>query len=191
MGEIKQERVVWQPRERRKYSRRDVLKGLVLGVGPALAGAVFLGRKVIENQPFKGPEDQNSDQKVALALIEETRRKNEIIEAKIVNSDDPKERVTVRKTPGFLSTNNFGELKPGTRIDGIIVEQIPESFVDETGKYPRQWFAYVKPSGRVGFVNTWYVRRVDGQSLFQLGARIHNIRNQSSFPLAPSETSQR
>lgn len=162
------------PEEHRgKLSRREFLCDAAIVGGGAIAAAVGVYKW--------GKHDSGAsfEQKAADSEYKKAEIQDNVGEFEIINPDEENGRVNVRKNPSILNGNRIGSIDVGDQISGILVSSTGgrEKFEpDLLGP----WIAFKQENGEMGFVNSRYVQRVDGQELTK-GLAIYNLTTGSAI----------
>lgn len=170
-------------------ARRSVAVGLVvLAVGGGIKEVQdpYITPSIVSNAQGAGeifqnayrlivPETVNTyeEQRLAGQLIKKAKKNGEIIEAVVVNNEDPTESPRARLTPAFLDNNVATRLAPGTKIAGVLVQQVIGYLSPD---YPKVWLAFESSEGgRIVFINLYHVVGPNGQSVLQANTQIHDF----------------
>ena len=152
-------------------------------------GAVGFATILLKKLPPEGPDTNSDDQKQASKFIEQAENEGSLIKAQIIQPDDENEPGKLRTSPAVLSANTIVKSDIGDEIDGIVVSDIT-GYQDATKELPGTWFAFEIRNGRIGFINTKFVERMDKQPLFQAGTKIYNTQTGEYVVLGQAQTSQ-
>jgi len=152
-------------------------------------GAAGFAAILYKNLPPKGPDTNSYDQNQALKFIEQARGEGSLIEAKIINPDDPGDPVKSRRSPARLASNFLREVEDGEKIHGVVVTEVT-GYQDAADELPGTWFAFGLPNNRSGFINTKFIERYDGQPLIQEGTKIYDTRTGGSIVIGQSQASK-
>ena len=166
----------------------DPAKRMTLWLGGAVA-AVGLAYILLKNLPPESPDTNSDDQNQASKFIEQAENEGSLIKAKIIQPDDEDEPGKLRTSPAVRSANKIVTSDVGDEIDGIVVSDIT-GYQDATKELPGTWFAFEIRNGRIGFINTKFVERMDKQPLFQAGTKIYNTQTGEYVVLGQAQTSQ-
>ena len=162
-----EEHRLWQREHGRKLNRREFLRnaGIVGAAVAASAVGLYEWGKYNSGVSF--------EQKAADSEYKKAEIQGNIAEFEIINPDEENGRVNVRKNPSILNGNRIGTIDVGDEIKGILVSATGgrEKFEpDLLGP----WIAFKQENGNMGFVNSRYAERADGQELTK-GLAIYNL----------------
>jgi len=149
-------------------------------------GWTFALRKSEENLPPESPDTNSDDQNQASKFIEQAEDEGSLIKAQIIQPGDEDEPGKLRTSPAILSANTIVKSDVGDGIDGIVVSDIT-GYQDATKELPGTWFAFEIRNGRIGFINTKFVERMNKQPLLQAGTKIYNTQTGEYMVLGQSQ----
>jgi len=158
----------------RIQSRRESLSNFrdiaIVGALAAVAGVVAL-------EAFE-EDSVTDDQTAAKLLYEKSQKAGKLIEVEIINPDDPKSRVNVRRNPAIFSENVLTRVEPGEETyKGVLVSPIPGRERSDPNLWG-PWLA-IKVNGEYGFIHNSFIARTDGKPLNE-GQEIYNVRSGES-----------
>ena len=148
--------------------------------------AVGLAAILYKKLPPESPDTNSDDQKQASKFIEQARNEGSLIKAQIIQPGDEDEPGKLRTSPAILSANTIVKSDVGDGIDGIVVSDIT-GYQDATKELPGTWFAFEIRNGRIGFINTKFVERMNKQPLLQAGTKIYNTQTGEYMVLGQSQ----